>query len=210
LIVDQFSGWPDVTLYEDKNTTANRLVNSCRPLFETMGAPEGFWSDNQPFKAAFFQDSLAKFNVSWHSSSPHYPKSNGRAEAEIKQIKKLVCGSKTDGRVDPDKMAKALMLFRNAPRCGGGPSPAESVFNRPIRNGLPSRHRSFTNEWQREPEELERRMTASREKSREFYDANAHTLAALKVDDHVLIQDPDTSRWSIPGKVIEHHNTVSP
>jgi hypothetical protein len=129
VIVDQFSGLPDVTLYEDKNTTANRLVNSCRPLFETMDAPEGFWSDNQPFKAAFFQDSLAKFNVSWHSSSPHYPKSNGRAEAEIKQIKKLVCVSKTDGRVDPDKMAKALMLFRNAPRCGGGPSPAESVFN---------------------------------------------------------------------------------
>ena len=50
---------------------------------------------------------------------------------------------------------------------------------------------------------LERRMTASREKSREFHDATAHTLVALKVDDHVLIQDPDTSRWSIPGKVIE-------
>jgi hypothetical protein len=75
---------PDVTLYEDKNTTANRLVNSCRPLFETMEAPVGFWSDNQPFKAAFFQDFLDKFNVSWNSSSPYYPKSNGRAEAEIK------------------------------------------------------------------------------------------------------------------------------
>jgi hypothetical protein len=203
VIVDQFTGWPDVALYDDKNTTANRLVNSCRPLFATMGAPEGFWSDNQPFKAAFFQDFLAKFNVSWHSSSPHYSKSNGRAETEIKQIKKLVCGSRTDGKLDPDKLAQALMLFRNAPRCGGGPSPAESLFNRPIRDGLPSHHRSFTNEWQREPEELERRMTASREKSREFHDATAHTLAVLKVDDHVLIRDPDTSRWSIPGKVIE-------
>jgi hypothetical protein len=200
VIVDQFSGWPDVTLYDDKNTTANRLVNSCQPLFATMGAPEGFWSDNQPFKAAFFQDFLAKFNVSWHSSSPHYSKSNGRAEAEIKQIKKIVCGSRTDGTIDPDQ---ALMLFCNAPRCGGVPSPAESLFNRTIRDGLLSHYRSFTNEWQREPEELKRRMTASREKSREFNDATAHTFAALKVDDHVLIQDPDTSRWSIPGKVIE-------
>jgi hypothetical protein len=49
-----------------------------------MEAPVGFWSDNQPFKAAFFQDFLAKFNVSWHSSSPYYPKSNGQAEAGIK------------------------------------------------------------------------------------------------------------------------------
>ena len=203
VIVDQFSGWPDVTLYDDKNTSANRLVNSCRPLFATMGAPEGFWSDNQPFKAAFFQDFLAKFNVSWHSSSPHYPQSNGRAEAEIKQIKKLVCGSKTDGRVDPDKLAQALMLYRNAPRCGGGPSPAESLFNRPIRDGLPAHTRSFKKEWQREPEELERRVVAAREKSEKFHNATAHSLAVLKVDDHVLIQDPDTSRWSIPGKVIE-------
>ena len=203
VIVDQFSGWPDVTLYDDKNTSANRLVNSCRTLFATMGAPEGFWSDNQPFKAALFQDFLTKYQVSWHSSSPHYPKSNGRAEVEIKQIKKLVCGSKTDGRVDPDKLTQALMLFRNAPRCGGGPSPAESVFNRPIRDGLPLHQRAFTNQWQREPEELERRVIASREKSRKFHDATAHTLAVLKVDDHVLIQDPDTSRWCIPGKVIE-------
>ena len=203
VIVDQFSGWPDVTLYDDKKTSANRLINSCRSLFATMGSPEGFWSDNQPFKSASFQDFLAKFKVSWHSSSPHYPQSNGRAEAEIKQIKKLISGSKTDGRTDPDKLAQAMMLFRNAPRCGGGPSPAESVFNRPIRDSLPSHHRSFTNEWQREPEELERRATASRERSKEFHDATTYTLTALKVDDHVLIQDPETSRWSIPGKVIE-------
>ena len=125
VIVDQLSGWPDVTLYDDKNTTANRLVNSCRPLFAAMGAPEGFWSDNQPFKAALFQDFLTKYQVSWHSSSLHYSKSNGREEAEVKQIKEIVCGSRTDSRIDPDKLAQALMLFRNAPRCGGGPSPAE-------------------------------------------------------------------------------------
>jgi hypothetical protein len=52
-------------------------------------------------------------------------------------------------------------------------------------------------------EKLERRMTASREKSRKFHDATAHTLEALKVDDRVPIRDPGTSRWSIPGKVIE-------
>ena len=203
VIVDQFSGWPDVTMYGDKNTTAHRLANSSRAFFSTMGAPEGLWSDNQPFKAAAYQDLLRKYNVSWHSSSPHYPQSNGRAEAEIKQIKKLVCGSKVGGRWDADQMAHALMLFRNAPRCGGGPSPAESVFGRPIRDGLPAHARSFAKEWQRPTEELERRVEAAREKSREFYNAHTHTLAELVVGDHILIQDPDSSLWSTPGKVIE-------
>ena len=88
VIVDQFSGWPDVSIYDGKNTTAHRLAKSSRALFSTMGAPEGLWSDNQPFEAAEYQDFLRKYNVSWHSSSLHYPQSNGRAEAEIKPIKK--------------------------------------------------------------------------------------------------------------------------
>ena len=95
------------------------------------------------------------------------------------------------------------MLFRNAPRCGGGPSPAENLFGRPIRDGLPAHARSFKKEWQRQSEELERRTEAAREKSIEFDNATAHPLTALTVGDHVLIQDPDSSLWSTPGKVIE-------
>ncbi len=100
-------------------------------------------------------------------------------------------------------MAHALMLFRNAPRCGGGPSPAESVFGRPIRDSLPSHARSFSKEWQRPTDELERRVDASRERSKKFYNATTHTLAALAVNDHVLIQDPVSLLWSTPGKVIK-------
>ena len=187
-------------MYNDKNSTAYRLVNSFRTFFSTMGAPEGLWTDNQPFKAAEFQDLLREFNVSWHSSSPHYSQSNVRAEAKIKAIKKLVSGSTVGGKWDANKMAHA---FRNAPRCGGGPSPAESVFGRPIRDSLPSHARSFAKEWQRQTDELERRVEVSRERSRKFYDATTHTLPTLAVNDRVLIQDPISSLWSTPGKVIK-------
>jgi hypothetical protein len=52
-----------------------------------------------------------------------YHQSNGRAEAAIKSMKKLVIGSTTEGQPDPDELAKAILLFRNAPRYGGA-SPA--------------------------------------------------------------------------------------
>jgi hypothetical protein len=103
-------------MYNDKNTTAHRLINSSRAFFTTFSVPEGFWSDNQPLKATEFQDFLRAYNVSWHSSSPHYQQSNGREEAKIKQIKKIICGSKVGGKWDADKISQALMLFRNAPR----------------------------------------------------------------------------------------------
>jgi hypothetical protein len=99
-------------------------------------------------------------------------------------------------------MAQALMLFRNAPRCGGGPSPAESVFGRPIRDGLPAHARSFAQEWQRPTDELDKRAEASREKSKEFYNTKTHTLPVLAIGDHVLIQDPTSALWSTPATVI--------
>ena len=203
VIVDAFSGWPQVTMFRDKNTTAWRLSNAFRDFFSTFGAPIRLWTDNQPFKAAEFQDFLQSYGVTWGSCSPHYQQSNGRAEAEVKTMKTLVHGAKVGGKWNEDKMARALLLFRNTPRCGGGPSPAESVFGRLIRDALPCHARAFSKEWQRPEEELQHRTEAARGRSEAFYNATAHTLAALSVGDHVLIQDPKTQLWTTKGTVLE-------
>lgn len=86
--------------------------------------------------------------MAFGSSSTHYHQSNGREEAAIKSMNKLVIGSRTGGQPDPDKLAKDILLFRNAPRYGGA-SPDQLVFNRPIRDSFPTHERSFAPEWQR-------------------------------------------------------------
>jgi hypothetical protein len=63
------------------------------------------------------------------------PQSNGRAEAGIKTMKKLVIGCKTGGRPDANKLAKSILLFHNSPRMGGASSD-QTVFNRPVHNCL--------------------------------------------------------------------------
>ena len=93
-------------------------------------------------------DFLKRYNVTWGSSAPYHPQSNGPAEAVVKQMKKLIAGSKRGGRVDPDKLAEAMMIYRNAPQAGGE-APAEIVFNSLIRDGIPAHPRSFQPEWQR-------------------------------------------------------------
>ena len=83
-------------MFDDQRTNACRLINATRDCFTSTGAvPVRIWTDNQPFQAAKFQDSLKRFGVAWGSSSPHYTQSNDRAEAEIKTMKSLVTGSKT-------------------------------------------------------------------------------------------------------------------
>ena len=115
-----------------------------------------------------------------------YHQSNGRAEAAIKSMKKLVIGSRTGGQPDPDKLATAILLFRNAPRYGAA-SPTQLVFNRPIRDSLPAHRRSFAPEWQRAAEVLEQRMHQALTLTISRYNATTHHLAALAIGAHVLV-----------------------
>ena len=103
-------------MFQDKSTSPARLIDEFRNFFSAIGVlPVKLWSDNSIFPSAEFQDFLRDWDVGWGSSSPHYPQSNGRAEAGIKAIKALVTGSRTGGSFDKNKMAKALLLYRNAP-----------------------------------------------------------------------------------------------
>ena len=194
VIVDHFSSWPHVVVFPNKNTTASRLIDAFRDFFVDIGgAPVKLWTDNSPFQAAEFQIFLREWNIPWGSSSPHYAQSNGRAEAAIKSMKKLVIYAKTGGRLDADKLARAILLFRNAPRLGGA-SPSQLVFNRPVRDGLPAHRRSFAPEWQKAAVVLEARTHRALARQEIRYNKTAHTLPIFAVGDHVLIQHPITKR----------------
>ncbi|KAI9550594.1 hypothetical protein GHT06_004909 [Daphnia sinensis] len=117
-------------------------------------------------------------------------------------MKKLVSGCKTGGRPDANKLAKSLLLFRNAPRIGGA-SPAQLVFNRPVRDSLPAHRRSFAPEWQQLAETLEARAHRAITRQTIRYNLTSSALPSLNVGDHVLIQDPITKRWITPGVVVD-------
>jgi len=93
-------------------------------------------------------------------------------------------------------MAEATLLFRNAPRCEGGPSLAESVLKQPVRDGLPNHALAFTKERQRPEEELERRVQASRERSPD----SRHSAGTFLVRCWKLAQTGTTSFEQQPTK----------
>lgn len=92
---------------------------------------------SSPFSTTFVLIVIASFLLDYHQS-------NGRAEASIKSMIKLVIGSRKGGQVNEEKLAKAILLFSSTPRYGGA-SPAHLVlvFNRHIWNGIPAHRRSF-------------------------------------------------------------------
>ena len=89
IIADQYSGSPDVIPFPNKNTTALRVVDAVREFFiRGPGTPVKFWSDNGPqFNAVEFKDFARDWGISVGNSAPHYPQSNGFAEAAISSMK---------------------------------------------------------------------------------------------------------------------------
>ena len=65
--------------------------------FVELGVPMRFRSDNGPqFDAGVFQETLQRWGVAWRNSTPHYPQSNGHAEA-VKEVEELVAKTALDG-----------------------------------------------------------------------------------------------------------------
>ena len=203
VMVDSFSGWPHVVAFRDTNTSARKIIEHIRNFFSNVGAPISFWSDNGPqFAAAEFRNFLADWGIIPLTSSPYYAQSNGRAESEINTMKSLIRGSWTAGAFNEAKFAKSILLFRNAPRSGGA-SPAQLVFNRPMRDCLPAHRRSFAPEWQKAADMLEKRARRTKDLQIAHYNKKAHPLAPFAVGNHVIIQHPVSKLWDTPGIIVE-------
>ena len=58
-IVDRFSGWPCIYHFKDGTMNSMKLINICRDLFISYGAPVEFSSDGWPhFTVQVFQEFL--------------------------------------------------------------------------------------------------------------------------------------------------------
>ena len=120
--------------FPDAHITSKRVINAARELFINVGVPIKYWSDGGPqFPSAEFKQFQKEWGVSLGVSSPHFHQSNGVVEAGIKSMKKLIAGSFTSNSFDINKFGQSLLLFRNT-AISGGQSPAQIVFNRPMRD----------------------------------------------------------------------------
>jgi transposase InsO family protein len=98
ITVDYLSGYIEVDRLPSKRVSD--VIYCLKVQFARHGLPLEVVSDNNPFNAAEFRHFAAAYDFKHTTSSPHYPQSNGRAEAAVKTIKSLFEKAMTD-REDP-------------------------------------------------------------------------------------------------------------
>ena len=87
IAVDHFSSWPWVFHFGASAITRQITASLC-DIFCASGAPDIICTDQgAQFMSKECQDFSKRWGVRHVTSSPHFPQSNGRAEAEVKSIK---------------------------------------------------------------------------------------------------------------------------
>jgi len=198
---DRYSGWAEVTKLKcSKFDTVQRHLMS---WFTTFGIPDEISSDGgPPFNSSKYDNFCKSWGIKKRLSSAHYSQSNGRAEAAVKSMKRILRGNLNSltGEVDTHKAACAIMTHRNTPSRDTGLSPAEMIYGHRIRDHIPNKFRSRREEWIKIPQNIDRTSpTENKQESRRL-------LPPLSEGDRVMVQNQignKPKRWSKTGTILE-------
>ena len=187
IVADYYSKYPFVyKLPSTEGTTISRCLKS---LFAEQGVPAILRSDNGPqFSSNSFRKFADEYGFRHVTSSPHYPRSNGFIESQVKIVKKSLAKAKKSG-LDP---ALALFRLRTTPIDGKSKLPAELLFGRQLQYNLPScRARNAS-----EADHFEH-LAAKQEQQKTYYDerARATPLSPVVPSQPVVIRNESTNKW---------------
>ena len=116
------------------NSSTHMVIKELGLVFTELGRPFILRSDNGPcYSSREFHNFLSFYQVDHITSSPHYPQSNGFAEALVGIAKKLMEKSVKEGK----PWNYGLLQYRTTPISSTLPSPLEMLTGRRPHSSLP-------------------------------------------------------------------------
>ena len=116
------------------NSSTHTVIKELGLVFTELGRPFILRSDNGPcYSFREFHNFLSFYQVDHITSSPHYPQSNGFAEALVGITKKLMEKSVKEGK----PWNHGLLQYRTTPISSTLPSPLEMLTGRRPHSTLP-------------------------------------------------------------------------
>lgn len=202
---DRYSGWLDLVKVQDG--TFRTLSSNLRRWFAQWGVPRILETDGgPPFNGGPFSAFMEQWGVKHRLSSAYYAQSNGRAELAVKTAKRLLRDNTgKSGELDTNGVTRALLQYRNTPLRETDDSPAEIIYGRRLRDGLPT-PTDGRPEWKRL--RVLREQSSARLHARVVDRYNQHTrpLCDLDVGNVVLLQNQNGScprRWDLTGVIVD-------
>ncbi|KAI4896969.1 hypothetical protein NFI96_005599 [Prochilodus magdalenae] len=118
LVVDHYSDFWEIDLLPD--LSAETVIKRCKAQFARHGQPDKVITDNGLQFTAQFKRFACDWEFEHVTSSPRYPKANGKAESAVKIAKNIL----RKAMHDADDPWKAILHWRNTPTENMNSSPA--------------------------------------------------------------------------------------
>lgn len=191
--VDHYSDFFEIDEIHD--LTPKTTVLMCKRNFSRYGIPEKVITDNA---TNFTGSEFKMFSKEWEfehiTSSPYYPQSNGKAEASVKIIKKMIKKSIEEN----EDFYKMLLVFRNTPN-KTNMSPAKRMMCRWLRCQIPNwnKYQEMINS-----KECEEKINENRNRIAKVYNRSCVKRRNLQEGEQVWYKKKiEDEKWE-RGKVI--------
>lgn len=199
VVVDHYSDF--IECEEVANLEAKSIIKCCKKIFARHGIPKVVISDNGTH---FKNESFRKFAQTWEfkfrTSSPRYPKSNGKAESAVKIVKQLMKKSEAS----KSDIYLALLNWRNTPNKIDS-SPTQRLFSRRTRCLVPMMDRLLAPDVE---SSVKQKITSNKSQAKLYYDQGAKSLKPLFIGDSVLVR-LDGAQSKVPWKEGTIMNKIS-
>ena len=198
IVIDAYSRYPEAEIMQSTTTIA--VISTFQRIFTRHGYPEELTTDNRPpLNAVEFTEYLAEHGVRHCRITPYCTQANGEAERFMKTVTKAIRTANSEGKRWESELDMFLPSYRSTPHSTTHTSPAELLFNRPIRNKLPS----FSSlECHDDDDAVEDHVVRDKEEKRKMKlhadRRNRAKESKLKVGDYVLMQVPKSNKLSMP------------
>ena len=181
-----------------QSTTTTAVIAKFQRIFARHGYPEELITDNgPPFNAVEFTEYLTEHGIHHRRITPYWPQANGEAERFMKTVTKAIRTTHVEGKRWHSELDMFLLNYRSTPHSTTNASPAELLFNRKIRNKLPSFY-----SLQRNDDAVKDYVTRDKEEKKKMKvhadRRNRAKESKLKVGDYVLMQVPKSNKLSMP------------
>ena len=183
--VDYYSGYWEIDYLPI--TSSKAVISKLKGHFARYGVPSVIMSDNGPqFSAAEFKSFVGEWGIEHKTSSPGYPRSNGKAEAAVKAAKYMMRKAIKDNQ----DQYLALLELRNTPIQSYGQSPVQLFFQRRTRTLIPTTKKML------EPKipcksYIKKRQESQNKAVKQHYDKTAKDLVTLKTGNKVMMYPID-------------------
>lgn len=126
------------------------LIEAFCDVFSCSRVPDTIFTDNgTQFASHEIVQFLERWQVKHVTSSLHYLQSNGRAEATVKSVKKMIrsCWNSWHQSLDQERWSAAMLQYHNIP-VKNWQSPAEILHGHPVQDMIPAHRCTFDRSWQ--------------------------------------------------------------